>query len=248
MGKTYEALKRAEREHQVGRQAPPPGPSPRGRPRLPKRASDSTTRERYQDLKTNILTRYPDGSIKVILFTGTAHGDGSSTTALNFATTMARDCKLKVLLVDINLRTPCLHEVFKMDKTPGLSDVVTNGSKMASSVQKVGPGDLYVLTSGGDHSGPVGLFEFTQFDQFLKAMRAKFDYVILDAPPVPAFSESRVLAAKVDGVVLVLESGKTRRQVALRVKKEMEEAGGKILGVVINKRRYYIPEFIYKRL
>jgi capsular exopolysaccharide synthesis family protein len=247
MGKTYEALKHAEREHEADRQAPPPGPTPRRRPRLPKRASDSTTRERYQDLKTNILTRYPDGSIKVILFTGTAHGDGSSTTALNFATTMARDCKLKVLLVDVNFRTPCLQEVFKIDKTPGLSDILTNADKMASSVQKVGP-NLYVLTSGGDHSGPVGLFESTQFDQFLKAMRAKFDYVILDAPPAPAFSESRVMCSKVDGVVLVVESGKTRRQVALKVKKQLEEAGGKILGIVLNKQRYYIPDFIYKRL
>jgi protein-tyrosine kinase len=246
MGKTYEALKHAEREHQVGRQAPAPGPTPRGR--LPKRASDSTAMERYQDLKTNILTRHPDGSIKVILFTSTAHGDGSSTTALNFATTMARDCKLKVLLVDINLRTPCLHEVFKIGKTPGLSDILTNAGKMASSVQKVGPANLHVLTSGGDHSGPVGLFESSQFDQFVKAMREKFDYVILDAPPAPAFSEARVMCSKVDGVVLVVESGKTRRQVALKVKKQLEEAGGKILGIVLNKQRYYIPDFIYRRL
>jgi protein-tyrosine kinase len=246
MGKTYEALKHAEREHQAGRQAPPPGPTPRGR--LPKRASDSTTVERYQDLKTNILTRHPDGSIKVILFAGTAHGDGSSTTAVNFATTMAGDCKLKVLLVDINLRTPCLHEVFKIAKTPGLSDILTNSGKMASCVQKVGPGDFYVLTSGRDHSGPVGLFESSQFDQFLKAMREKFDYVILDAPPAPACSEARVLCSKVDGVVLVVESGKTRRQVALKAKRQLEEAGGKILGIVLNKQRYYIPDFIYRRL
>jgi Mrp family chromosome partitioning ATPase len=79
-------------------------------------------------------------------------------------------------------------------------------------------------------------------------MRDKFDYVILDAPPVPAFPECLVLCAKVDGVVLVVESGKTRRQVALRARKQVEEVGGKVLGVVLNKRKYYIPEWIYRRL
>ena len=248
MGKTYEALEQAEKEYQASREAPMAEPSPSGRPKPPKRASGRTAMERYQDLKTNLLTRYPDGSIKTILFTGTTHGDGSSTTAINFATTLARDCKLKVLLVDVNLRTPSLHEVFKIDKTSGLSDLLTNSGQMASPVRKVGPGNLYVLPCGGDHSGPVSLFESGRFEQFLKTMRESFDYVILDAPPVPAFSESRVICGKVDGVILVVKSGKTRHQVALRVKKELQEAGGKILGVVLNKRRFYIPEWIYRRL
>jgi Mrp family chromosome partitioning ATPase len=79
-------------------------------------------------------------------------------------------------------------------------------------------------------------------------MREQFDYVILDGPPLPRFSEIRVICAKVDGVVLVVKAGKTKREVALRAKKELEDAGGKILGVVINRRRFYIPEWIYKRL
>lgn len=248
MGKTYEALEQAEKEYQASREAPMAEPSPSGRPKPPKRASDHTATERYQDLKTKILTRYPEGSIKTIMFVGTAHGDGASTTAINFATTLAQDCKLNVLLVDVNLRTPSLQEVFKIDKAPGLSDLLTNSGQMASHVRKVGPGNLYVLPCGGDHSGPVSLFESSRFEQFLKKMRKRFHYVILDAPPVPAFSESRVLLAHVDGAVLVVESGKTRRQVALRVKKELEAAGGKILGVVLNKKRYYIPGWIYRRL
>ena len=64
----------------------------------------------------------------------------------------------------------------------------------------------------------------------------------------PAFRKHRVLCTKVDGVVLVIEAGKTREQVAVRAKKELEEAGGKVLGVVLNKRKYHIPEWIYKRL
>jgi len=72
--------------------------------------------------------------------------------------------------------------------------------------------------------------------------------LILDAPPVPIFSEFRVLCRKVDGVVLVILSEKTRKQVAQKAKREIEEAGGHILGVVLNKRKYYIPKWLYKRL
>ena len=94
----------------------------------------------------------------------------------------------------------------------------------------------------------VGLFESGRFDRFLKKVRESFDYIILDAPPVPRFPECRVLCTKADGVILVLEAGNVRRHVALRAKRTLEEAGARLLGVVLNRRKYYIPEWIYNRL
>ena len=94
----------------------------------------------------------------------------------------------------------------------------------------------------------MGLFESERFDTFLSKAREEFDYVILDSAPLPSFAEARVLCEKVDGVVLVIESGKIHRQVALRAKKELEDAGAQILGVVLNKRKYHIPDWLYKRL
>ncbi len=182
------------------------------------------------------------------MFVGTTHGNGASTTAINFATTMAKDSQLKVLLLDANLRTPSLHDVFKVDRTCGLSDLVANNGRVRSPIKKVGPGNLCVIPCGGKHSDPVSLFESKRFDQFLKLARERYDYVIVDAPPVHASAECRVLCCKVDGVVLVCEAGKTRGPIALRAKMKLEEAGGKLLGVVLNKKRYYIPKFIYKRL
>ncbi|NIO20777.1 MAG: polysaccharide biosynthesis tyrosine autokinase [Candidatus Aenigmarchaeota archaeon] len=248
MGKTYEALKWAEKEYQANRRVPSPEPPLSGRLEPPKRVSTVNDVERYQDMKTNILTRYPDGSIKTIMFVGTAHGDGTSTTAINFSTNVARDCQLKVLLIDANLRTPSLHDVFKIDQASGLSDLVSACGRVSSPIKKVGPGNLYVIPCGGNYSEPVTLFESKRFDQFLKLVRERFNYVILDGPPVHSSAECRVLCSKVDGVVLVVESEKTRRPIALRAKMELEEAGGKILGVVLNKKRYHIPEFIYRRL
>ncbi len=247
MGKTYEALEWAQKEYDANHQKTLPEPLPLGRAKPPRQAWTRSAVERYEDLKTNLLTRYPNGSVKTILFAGTAHGDGASTTAVNFATTLARDGQVKVLLIDANLRTPSLDSVFKIDQVRGLSNLVTSKDVDTLPI-KVGPENLHVLPSGRQRSEPVTLFESKAFDQFLKRMRDSYDYVILDGAPIHGFSEWRVLCAKVDGVILVIESGKTRRQVALRAKKQLEEVTGKLLGVVLNKRRYYIPKFIYRRL
>lgn len=249
MGKTYEALERAEEEYKenllrnrctgpIDVESPPPRQEP-----------NNGALEPYENVKTSLLSRHPDGSVRSILFNGTQSGDGASTTAVNFATVLAKDSKLKVLLMEVNMRTPSLHEVFKTDVVINLEDVLRGSYKPEPAIRKVGPGELYILACGGSlFTGPVGFFESEEFDWFLKDMYQRFDYVILDSPPALIFSEFRVLCSKADGVVLVVNSRRTRRQVAIRAKKELEEAGAKLLGIVINKRKYYIPWWIYKRL
>jgi len=248
MRKTYEALEHAEKEYQAKRhgtshEVPRPGLA-----RPSRRASTHLAIGWYEDLKTSLLTRHPNGSIKSILFTATAIGEGCSTTAINFAASLARDSHFQVLIVDANLSIPSFREIFDIDHTLNLSDLLAGNDQKTRKIKRVGPGNLYVLPCSGNHSEPIALLESKRFGQLLKIVREKFDYLIMDGPPVLRFSESRVLATKVDGVVLVIESGKTRHQVALRAKKQIEEAGGQLLGVFLNRKKYYIPDFIYRRL
>jgi capsular exopolysaccharide synthesis family protein len=166
---------------------------------------------------------------------------------------LARDSQLKVLLIELNLRTPSLHEVFKIDPIPGLSDFVGRDGRVTSIAGcenpiKVQSGGPYVIPCGRNHSEPAVLLQSSAFNLFLKKMRDSYDFVILDAPPVHRFPESQLLCAMVDGVVLVIKAGTTRRQVALSAKKQLEQAGASLLGVVLNKRRHYIPDFIYRKL
>ena len=266
MGKTHEALLRAEKEYRdnflpieteplskkdlssLKQASKKPNaeiyqlPSPR------KTISQDNGLAYYEDLKTNLLTRYSDKSLKMILFNGIRHGGGCSTTAINFAITLTKNSDLKVLLIDVNLRTPGLRDVFKIDAALGLSDLPDDNNDVTSLINKVGPGNLNVLTTGEDYSVPLSLFESSRFDRFLATIGDDFDYVILDAPPVPKFPECRVLCPKVDGVILVVEAGITRRHVALMAKKKIEQAGGTLLGIVINRRKHYIPDWIYRRL
>ena len=247
MGKTHEALEKAEKEYQkhlqrISRESlrDEGGTLPFGG------GSNSTNMKQYEDLKSSLQTR--DGSIKSILFIDTSDGGRSSTHAHNFATALAMDFKLKVLLVDLNLWALSLNEVFKIDDALGLSDLFSNSGKVASRIMKVGPWNLYTVRWGGKYSGPVGLFESRHFNEFVKMMCERFNYVVLAAPPVPSFSECRVLCARVDGVVLVLESGKTGRQVALRAKKQLVETEDKLLGVILDRTRALNPFRAKKQL
>jgi capsular exopolysaccharide synthesis family protein len=265
MGRTYQALKRAEKKHrnnepaadrrpdvanatEPGTVADPPMVLHVDIQPGATRGTDNESLACYEAMRTNMLARHPDNKFKVIFFSGTNHGVGVSTTAINFATTLAHHRRCKVLLVEANLRIPGIHTSFDIERDRGLSDMITNGGDPVSYIKEIRPGYLSVVTAGSRHGVPISLFESDRFDAFLQSMNEIFDYIILDVPPVPIFSEARVLCTKVDGVVLVLEAGKTRKQVAIRAKKEIEAAGGRILGVVLNKRKYYIPKWIYKLL
>lgn len=248
MGKTHEALERAEKEYKKNFVETPLESEKAVVVKGPRQFPIQTPMDRYQEVKIKLITRFPEESIKTILFTGTAHGDGTSTTAVSFATTLARDCRLNVLLIDANLRSPRLHEVFNIEYNQGLADLLTKEEVKVSLFIKVGHGNLYLIPCGKKNSGPLAIFESTRFDKRLKIMREWFDYVILDAPPVNSYAESKVMGTKVDGVILVIESGKTRKQVTIRAKQELEDAGAKLLGVILNRRKHYIPEWIYRRL
>ena len=248
MGKTHEALERADREFQRNF-LDTPKDSPKSIIIIrPGKFPIQTPSDRFQEVKTKLLTSFPLGSVKTILFTGTAHGVGCTTIAARFAKTMSQNCRLNVLLIDANLRSPRLHEVFNIDYNHGLADLITKEEEENSSFKKVGNGNLCLIPCGRKNSGPVAIFESSRFESTLKLMRQKFDYVILDAPPVTGYAETKVMGKKVDGVILVIESGKTRKQVAIRAKQEMEDAGAKVLGVILNRRRHHIPGWIYRRL
>lgn len=249
MGKTHEALQRAEEDYQENLLRSNYTAPIEVESVPPIRISNNNGLEYYENLKTSLLSRYADGSLKSILFNATYPGDGASTTAMNFATVLAKDSKLKVLLMEVNMRTPSMHEVFRTDDAIGINDVLGGDYEVKPVIHRVGPGELHITAfSGKIFTGPVSFFESNEFDAFFKEVYERFDYVVLDSPPAPIFSEFRVLCSKVDGVVLVINSGKTRRQVALRAKKELEEAGARLLGVVLNKRKYYIPNRIYRLL
>jgi len=124
--------------------------------------------EVYEGLKVNLMARYPAKSIRSIVFCSTTHADGATTTATNFAAALAKDATLKVLLVDVNLRTPGLHDRYHIDHSPGFSDYICSPSDLTTPVFSFKLKNLCILPSGTNISSPISLFETTRFDQFLE--------------------------------------------------------------------------------
>ena len=246
MAKTYKAMLKAEKEYKMNYLEPVRESETALTPLPLAKDLIESSPDWCLELKTRLLTNYHDANIKTILFTGTKHGSGCSNTAAGFAVSLAKTFQHRVLLVDVNLRTPGIHRFFDSHKTQGLFDLFT---QRRMRIDQHAERNLYVVTCNQNLTDEVnGFFGSNRFEEFIKKMRGSFDYVILDGPPVTLSPESRVIGTKVDGVILMLESGKTRRQVVIKAKREIEESGGKLLGIVLNKRKYYIPQWVYRWL
>ncbi len=246
MAKTHEALLKAEKEYRMNYLEPVRKEEKSLVPATPRGELVGPTPAWCKEIKSRLSTQYPDDKIKSIMFTGTKHGSGCSRTSVGFALSLAKAFNHRVMLIDVNLKNPGIHKFFDGPDTYGLFDVFLNNH---SIIDKKTRERLFVITCNGDYTEEVdGFLGSDRFEEFLKKMRERFDFIILDGPPVITNPEIRFISSKVDGTILMLESGRTRRHVALKAKQEIETAGGKFLGVVLNRRKYYIPNWIYRRL
>lgn len=180
-----------------------------------------------------------------VLVTSCHPGEGKSTIAVNIASALAEEAGRDVLLVDANVEAPVLHERFNIPETPGLFDVIDG--KVAGQGTVVNT-SLRVLPIGSDHARPGGLVKSQRMEglkEFLAAHRARSGFVVLDGSSIFGAVNSAPLASSCDGVVLVVESEKTRWEVVQSARDQLRDAGAEVLGVVLNRRRYYIPRSVY---
>ena len=206
------------------------------------------TMEEYRKMKYRILNYDSDRIIKTILFCSWGKGEGNSTVLLQFAQTLAAE-GYRVLLVDANLHFPNLHQLLRMEREDGLTDLLLgNRESMADVMKETTLNNLWIITSGSPYPNPVAIFETNFFDPVIDQMKIQADWVLFDSPPLHSYSDSFALARKVDGVVLVVQAEKTRWEVAQESKERLENNGGRILGVVLNKRRFHVPQWLYRRL
>jgi capsular exopolysaccharide synthesis family protein len=250
MGKTFEALERAEKEFlrrkyfTAVQSTEKKWLNPGGKYIAPLVSNGNG----WQALENKLHSRYPQPPVRTILVTGTSHGVGVSRTVVRFAQMLAKANQRKVLVVDANMQKPGLHLLYNLNPINGMSDLLADNGTNSFNFKKSGDSSMYVFTCGRRYADGKLSFNSKRFDTFMKFAREKFDYTILDSAPITGFAESQSICSRVDGTLLVVESGKTRRQVAIRAKKELEDAGGRLLGVILNKRKYYIPPWIYRRL
>jgi len=192
--------------------------------------------EQYRTIRTNIQFSNADQDIKSIVLTSTGPGEGKSTTASNLATVYAQQ-GLRVLLIDADLRKPTAHYTFRLENHVGLTNVLTKQSTLGQAVQGTEVPELFLLTSGPIPPNPAELLASNNMTELLKEMKEEFDMVIFDTPPVLAVADAQILANQVDGSILVVSSGKTDKEAAVKAKELLLKANAKVLGAVLNNRK-----------
>lgn len=190
--------------------------------------------EAYRVLRTNIGFTNLDNSIRSILVTSVNAQDGKSTVASNLAVVMAQ-AGHKVILVDCDLRKPMQHKIFRLDNTRGLTTCVSQNLNVEDVAHRVMGENLTVLTSGVLPPMPAELLNFERTRDFLKKLQNKYDYVLLDSPPLIAVADATVLASQVNGVMLVVKAEETRIDLSMQAKEQLIKANARIIGAVLNK-------------
>lgn len=155
--------------------------------------------------------------------------------------------------MDGNLRAPSLQRL--LEGMNGVSqsmseDPTSSGKDLSTSVWKLiqANDNLDVLVSLQHEIDPGNVFGGKVFGEFLKRARSRYDLIAIDSPPLSASSAATIIATKADGVILVIEAERVRREVIQRAVTQLEDAGAHLLGVVLNKRRFPIPNFIYRMI
>ncbi|WP_219837814.1 CpsD/CapB family tyrosine-protein kinase [Paenibacillus sp. R14(2021)] len=193
----------------------------------------STVSEAYRSLRANLEFSNRGEAVKSIAFTSALPGEGKSTIAANIAVAYAQ-ANRRVLVIDANLRKPAQHELFGLSNVQGLSTALTKPGELSDVIQRTSIGNLKVITAGPVPSNPSELLESIPMTNLLESAKGSFDIVIIDTPSIMSVSDGLVVASKSDGVVLVMQAGKVKNQIALQAKASLEYGNAKLIGAVLN--------------
>lgn len=189
--------------------------------------------EAYRALRTNIEFSAVDEQLKVIMLTSAGPGEGKSTTAANLAVAYAQADK-KVLLIDADLRKPTMHHTFLKTNRRGLTNIIAGQGSSKEIIMETDINNLDLLTSGPVPPNPSEILGSKRMNAILEELKLIYDVIIIDTPPALAVTDAQIVATKCDGVILVVDSGKVKREAAIKVKANLEHVKARILGVVLN--------------
>ncbi|MBD3349136.1 MAG: polysaccharide biosynthesis tyrosine autokinase [Candidatus Eisenbacteria bacterium] len=215
---------------------------------LIKRRMSHWDAEQYLALASEIALSLPDLDSRAIVFACAVSGEGTSTVAREFATTVAERGESPSVLIDANLRRPTLHEAFRVRRDPGLTDHILGGADLSECVCETEIPRLSVIPAGRPVIAPPRVAGDEQVGLLIARLKKDFRFVILDAPPILSFREAVQYGSVADGVVTIVRAGHTRRQLHAHALDLLEEARANVLGTVLNRRRFYIPKFVYDRI
>ncbi|MFH1073589.1 MAG: GNVR domain-containing protein [Candidatus Firestonebacteria bacterium] len=206
--------------------------------------------EAYHTLRTNISFTVAKDKKKSLIFTSSGPAEGKTFSIINYALSSA-EAGMQVVLVEADLRRPSINKIFGFSRENGLSDILLgnitwkealkgtsdilmSGLKLENIIKVPGIENLKIITCGRMYTNPVDIINSSSLDILLSELKANFDLVVFDCPPILLFADSTILASKVDGVVLIYQSGRTSKLALRRAKSQLDNVHANILGMVLN--------------
>ncbi len=203
--------------------------------------------EAFRTLRANLDFASVDKPIKTLLITSVGPGEGKSTVAVNLAAIMAQR-ERKVILLDADLRRPTIHHYLGLSNRRGLTDLLREQTKAVNVISSWGNPPIDVILSGDLPPNPTELLESEKMTRILAELKDEADILIADSPPA-IVADPIALSAKMDGVLLIVEPGKTKIGAAQVLLEQFHRAGARIIGVVLNpvshKRSHYYTKYHY---
>ncbi|KAA0763651.1 CpsD/CapB family tyrosine-protein kinase [Bacillus sp. SH5-2] len=196
-------------------------------------APRSKISEQYRSLRTNIQLSSSNHKSRTIVVTSPRYGEGKSTITVNLAVSIAQKGE-KVLVIDANLRTPMIHEMFGVENTIGLTDILNGTTNLEGVVKKTEMESLDVLTSGPVPFNPSEILSSDAMDMLIQKAMGRYDIVLFDSSPVLEVTDTSVLADKCEGVLLVIRYNRTVNEDALETKRALSFTKSRILGAILN--------------
>lgn len=189
--------------------------------------------EAYRTLRTNLQFAKINSELRTIMFTSSGPAEGKSTTIANVAVALAQSGR-SIILVDCDLRKPVQHRIFGK-RNKGVTNILVDDSPAEAFLQDTEIDNLRILPSGPIPPNPSELLSSSKMVELFTELKELADIVLIDAPPTIAVTDAAVMAAKVDGIVLVIDSTSVRPEMAQKAKDLLVKANGHILGAILNR-------------
>lgn len=255
MSKNFELLQRASKEHEVVLMPEQPQVAivpTNGNGKNHRNGSglniERLAREECLRFVQRIFLQQVGECPRAVVFAGVDHGNGCSRACVSVAEMLASNTPGSVCIVDTNLRSPTLSAYFGIPNHRGLTDALFHEGPVRNLAHQLRPENLWLLSAGSPSPDSSGLIHSDRLKRLVASLRKEFEHVLFDAPPLSQYAEAITLGQLTDGVVLVVEANSTRRGSALNVTQNLRASQVQVIGAILNKRTYPIPQSLYQRL
>ena len=209
--------------------------------------SSSPIGEQYKMIRTNLQRLAVTKNYKTFAITSSINGEGKTVTSINLAISMAHDLDDKsILLIDADMRKGKMAGYLGINNTPGLSEILKGELEADAAFISPGINNLTVIPAGKVPRNPAELLASKKMQALLASFKTRFDYIIIDTPPVMPLTDACILGPIVDGIILVIQAGRTQRDIIQHAENRLHQAHAKTLGYIMTNIEYHLPHYLYR--